>query len=348
LHRHAGTSEIVLEAALEAVAAAARICRAVQARLSEFQTITKDDKSPVTIADFASQAVVAHMLRERLGPGITLAAEESAAGLRGPERAAVRGAIVEAARLEWPGVTDDALLDAIDAGTGDPRSPAAREYGFWTLDPIDGTKGFLRGEQYAVALALIERGTPRLGVLGCPNLDPDPSLAFDRPSPCGTLLLARAGDGCQEITGLDARGPRRRARALAWREGETLTLARSVEAAHSNKGATDAVMQGAGIQIRSLYLDSQCKYAVVARGQAHAYLRLPVKPGYIERIWDHAAGALVAKEAGAIVSDAAGAALDFSHGRGLEANRGVCVAPAGVHARVIAAVQREFQGRGRD
>ena len=29
---------------------------------------------------------------------------------------------------------------------------------FWTLDPIDGTKGFLRGEQYAVALALVVEG----------------------------------------------------------------------------------------------------------------------------------------------------------------------------------------------
>ena len=40
----------------------------------------------------------------------------------------------------------------------------------WTLDPIDGTKGFLRGEQYAVCLALIEDGEVVLGVLGCPHL----------------------------------------------------------------------------------------------------------------------------------------------------------------------------------
>ena len=44
----------------------------------------------------------------------------------------------------------------------------------WCLDPIDGTKGFLRGRvgggQYCVALALLEDGVPVLGVLGCPNL----------------------------------------------------------------------------------------------------------------------------------------------------------------------------------
>lgn len=40
---------------------------------------------------------------------------------------------------------------------------------FWTLDPVDGTLGFIRGDQYAVALALIEDGEVVLGVLGCPN-----------------------------------------------------------------------------------------------------------------------------------------------------------------------------------
>lgn len=39
----------------------------------------------------------------------------------------------------------------------------------WVLDPVDGTLGFVRGDQYAIALALIEDGNAVLGVLGCPN-----------------------------------------------------------------------------------------------------------------------------------------------------------------------------------
>lgn len=39
----------------------------------------------------------------------------------------------------------------------------------WVLDPIDGTLGFVRGNQYAVALALIDKGEVVIGVLGCPN-----------------------------------------------------------------------------------------------------------------------------------------------------------------------------------
>jgi hypothetical protein len=40
----------------------------------------------------------------------------------------------------------------------------------WILDPIDGTKGFIRGEHFCVALALARHGQPTLGVLGCPNV----------------------------------------------------------------------------------------------------------------------------------------------------------------------------------
>jgi 3'(2'), 5'-bisphosphate nucleotidase len=82
-------------------------------------------------------------------------------------------------------------------------------------------------------------------------------------------------------------------------------------------------------------LDSQAKYAVVASGAADAYLRLPTRPGYIERIWDHAAGSLVATEAGAVVTDITGKPLDFSSGRGLEGNRGVVCATSVVHSRLI-------------
>ena len=40
----------------------------------------------------------------------------------------------------------------------------------WVLDPIDGTKGFMRGEHYCIALALLVNGKPTLSVMGCPNL----------------------------------------------------------------------------------------------------------------------------------------------------------------------------------
>ena len=65
------------------------------------------------------------------------------------------------------------MLSWIDRGQ-EKLDPARR---YWVLDPIDGTKGFLRKGQYAIALALIERGEIILGLLACPNLPA--SLASD-------------------------------------------------------------------------------------------------------------------------------------------------------------------------
>ncbi len=100
--------------------------------------------------------------------------------------------------MRGPNVTTDQALDWIDLGGLDPDGSQAH---YWTLDPIDGTKGFLRGEQYAIALGLIEHGRVVLGVLGCPNLiGPD-----GKP---GCLLAAVRGRGAQArpLDGHGARG----------------------------------------------------------------------------------------------------------------------------------------------
>jgi 3'(2'), 5'-bisphosphate nucleotidase len=324
----------LLPPALEAAAAAGRVCRAVQADLDRVRSSTKDDRSPVTVADFASQAVVGHFLRLRVGD-VPLVAEEDAAAMREPGAAALRGAVLEATRLAWPDALEDQMLDAIDRGRAEPHGGP-----FWTLDPIDGTKGFLRGQQYAVSLALIEGGRPMLGVMACPNLPADRGAPLDEADAAGTLYFAVRGEGAWEIAGLGSGGERRRISASASPPGSRVRACASVEEAHTNIDDVDRVLDavgGAGAPVR---LDSQCKYAVVARGQADAYLRLPTRKGYVERIWDHAAGALVATEAGAVVSDVAGAELDFGHGRGLERNRGIVCAAAWTHAAIIAAISR--------
>jgi 3'(2'), 5'-bisphosphate nucleotidase len=87
-------------------------------------------------------------------------------------------------------------------------------------------------------------------------------------------------------------------------------------------------------------MDSQAKYAAVARGEADIYLRLPTRSDYREKIWDHAAGALIVSEAGGVVSDVSGRPLEFTHGRELAANRGVIVTNGRLHHGVIEGLRR--------
>ncbi len=69
----------MLSSAIAAVAAACRVTRAVQGNMSRVAAIIKDDRSPVTIADYASQGVVAHVLRERLRGDLFIVGEETSA-----------------------------------------------------------------------------------------------------------------------------------------------------------------------------------------------------------------------------------------------------------------------------
>jgi len=86
-------------------------------------------------------------------------------------------------------------------------------------------------------------------------------------------------------------------------------------------------------------MDSQAKYASIARGAGDVYLRLPTSKSYQEKIWDHAAGDLIVREAGGEVTDVRGNRLDFSVGRTLKNNSGVVAAPKDLHPQVIEAVK---------
>ena len=334
---------LLARAALDAVAQATRVTRAVQSRLRREDRITKSDASPVTIADFAAQAVVSRVLRERLG-ALVLIAEESSQMIRGAEDAPVRTAIHEAARAGWPDARLDEVIDAIDLGAPAARDGDDRPRSFWTLDPIDGTKGFIRGNHYSVCLAYIHEGTPVVAALSCPNLSADLARPLDDADPHGTLFMATRDD---PTTARPADEPEALGRPLAQRSAvdprAAVTFCQSWEYSHSDTNLPArimAVLARDGTQFREpARIDSQCKYAVVARGQADVFIRRPREAGYIDKIWDHAPGALVASRAGCVVSDLHGRPLDFGLGSGLQANQGILVSPPGMHERVLGALR---------
>ncbi len=157
--------------AVLAVREAARLCGSVAAEIAP-DVLAKKDKSPVTVADFGSQALVARALAEAV-PDDPVIAEEDSAELRLPESTAILEQVlrhVQAVRADAGDMASPTTIDAetvcrwIDrGGTSEYRDR------FWTLDPIDGTKGFLRKEQYAVALALIVDGRVTVAALACPD-----------------------------------------------------------------------------------------------------------------------------------------------------------------------------------
>jgi len=125
------------------------------------------------------------------------------------------------------------------------------------------------------------------------------------------------------------------------------TFCESVEAAHSNHSQQGRIALALGVTRPSVRLDSQAKYATVARGAADIYLRLPVRADYEDKIWDHAAGDLIVREAGGSVTDVYGKRLNFGVGRTLKENKGFIVTSTKVHAQVLEAVQRVLKEDGK-
>eukprot|EP01104_Vermistella_antarctica_P015947 TRINITY_DN533_c1_g2_i1.p1 TRINITY_DN533_c1_g2~~TRINITY_DN533_c1_g2_i1.p1 ORF type:complete len:443 (-),score=136.60 TRINITY_DN533_c1_g2_i1:165-1388(-) len=318
--------------AVHAVLAACKVCQAVFRTHVTEDTLSRRDRSPVTVADFSAQALVNHLITQQF-PNDRIVGEEDATALRTEGGRALLEKVINMTNsvlAEQDHLPQDTILNAIDVGV-DGGGAVGRH---WALDPLDGTLGFLRGEQFAVGLALVENGQVVVGVLGCPNL----LLSLEDPEQGrGCLLVAVRGAGAYIRTLEDPTETK-----ISVTDIETASQAaftESVEAGHSDHSQASEIMSILGVTIPSIRMDSQCKYATVARGDASIYLRLPTLKGYEEKIWDHAGGHLIVKEAGGEVTDVTGKPLDFSIGRTLKSNTGVVATNGRLHREVIAAVQ---------
>lgn len=311
--------------ALAAVREAAELCQRVQEQMA-VNSIEKSDHSPVTVADFGSQALICSRLR-RAFPDDPIIAEETATVLREDGAHQALSDVIRYVRDLRPDASNEDILEWIDYGNRKEHTPR-----HWTLDPIDGTKGFLRRDQYAIALALIVDGEVQVAAVGCPNL-----TLSSYPDVKGVIALAVRGEGTElyRLSDTESLG---RPTVSDIETPEAARFSESVESAHTSHSQSAVISKLLGIVKPATRLDSQAKYVVVAGGDADIYLRLPSGRRYVENIWDHAAGMLVVEEAGGQVTDTRGARLDFNHGYQLSQNVGVVVSNGNLHLKLLQAI----------
>ncbi|CAL5183381.1 unnamed protein product [Lathyrus oleraceus] len=367
-----------LDVAVRAVQMACSLCQRVQDILiskTNHQVQSKDDNSPVTVADWSVQAVVSWILSECLGSeNISIVAEEDVHTLSKSNASELLESVVN--------TVNECLADAPRFGVEKPKSslttsevleiisrcnstggPSGR---FWVLDPVDGTLGFVRGDQYAVALALIENGEVVLGVLGCPNypmrkewlgyqhryhrivskLTSPNSESWNK----GCVLYAKKGSGkawMQPLIHVN--------KMFVWPNHAKqvfvspidnpalATFCEPVEKANSSHSFTEGLAHSVGLRKQPLRVYSMVKYAAIGRGDAEVFMKF-ARTGYKEKIWDHAAGVIIIQEAGGVVTDAGGSPLDFSKGVYLEGlDRGIIACSgASLHGKIIDAVDASW------
>lgn len=319
------TSAKEIQMAIDVVRRCGKLAHDVQSGMA-MMGLAKSDFSPVTVGDYAIQAVVGHALMEAF-PDDKLVAEESADGLAENHEGKMLEVTTKFVCRLVPEATPAKVCEWIDHGASDPGGR------FWVLDPIDGTKGYLRGGQFAVALALVEDGQVQIGVLGCPNLGENCV-----PDVCGTgaLIVARRGEGTW-FAPLTEEGDLTQLRVSTHGKMEEARVLRSLVAEHTNAGKLDELITVLGVGPEPLQMDSMAKCALLASGSGDLLLRLlsEREPDYRERIWDQAAGSLVIEEAGGKITDLEGRDLDFTAGRTLANNRGVLASNGVLHDMVL-------------
>jgi 3'(2'), 5'-bisphosphate nucleotidase len=354
-----------LDVALRAVHRASLATKKVQRQGQDKGVSDKSDATPVTIADFAAQALLIGAVHDAF-PDDVFIAEESSDILKADAdlQQRVWDLVLEFGPLNGlpvPGSKEE-MLDLIDLGSKTSKDMGRERT--WILDPVDGTKTFMKGQQYAVCLCLLENGIQKVAVLGCPNLLYDPMTPLVTEDIVdtegnGIIVGAVASQGTFFVP-LDSFADRAAHRSakldtLPPYPG-SLRFIDSEESSHVSKrhheylyrtAFPDASHRGSASVSDSLWPEDvwamQMKYIAIALNAADATFRIPGDPKFYASVWDHAGGQLILEEAGGVVTDSAGKRFDFSKGQRsfADGNWGFVVARSGeVHQVVL----REVQG----
>lgn len=342
-----------------AVLRASILTKNIQSTVKE---ISKDDDSPVTIADFAAQAIIIGTLHHAF-PNDCFLGEESSKALRADEQlcSKVYNLVRETAmstppdpeviKIPCPDTTGE-MLAWIDLGGSGQGGGEGR---FWVMDPVDGTAAFLRGQQYAVSLALIENGREVVGVLGCPNISPDMTRVTEDDVDTvgfGIMLTAVRGQGATWGTMTPQGLHELKALPLQSPEPRLPSKLHIVGCTACNVTRHDQIAQlAAKFQVKfpdTQIWSSHIRYAALIVGDANAHFWIPAGPSSKMYIWDHAGSQLIFTEFGGKVTDLDGKPVDFGAGRALNRNEGLIVAREDIYEPVLAAMREIIEEKRED
>ncbi len=268
---------------------------------------SKDDASPVTIADLASQAILLGDIAE-LAPDERIFAEESTSSITNPEDLNKVQEVVEEILSKTISIHE--IKERINY-RGNEKSTTR-----WYVDPIDGTKGYLKGLFYAVAIARTVGDTLNNSWMAVP------CKKELMPEICGFLFNATKGKGVTKISIKSGKTLSVLPKITHPNDENRLRLVAS--RAHETVDLPGFVNDQTEVQLVSM--DSQAKYAALANGVADIYPRKPSRSFGSFFCWDHLPGMLLVQETGGIVTDLTGKLLDWSDGERLINNLGIFAA----------------------
>ncbi|KUI73862.1 3'(2'),5'-bisphosphate nucleotidase [Cytospora mali] len=344
-----------LEVAFEVIQQAAKLSEYILSQAQDHGAIgmgvvSKDDLSPVTIADFAIQALLTSTLHGHF-PEDKFVGEESASELKENPTLHDRvwGALQHTQSLGQDGTNSlvrypespEQMCEVIDwCGFGTPDVGGR----IWVFDPIDGTENFVKGLVYAINVALLEDGKQVLSAVGCPNLSmnvqfPASDNSLD-PDGEGGIVFAVRGHGAftRKLHGSLDQVPTRQIPKHA----ETASSLRSVTAVNTSGLVTihQAVASRLHVEFPgSILLPWVIRWVLLALNVGNTTFWAYKSRSRLAKIWDHAGAMLLFEEVGGKVTDVDGKDINWVAGRKMVANYGIVAAPSNLHGSILATLQ---------
>ncbi|KAK9423762.1 putative Myo-inositol-monophosphatase [Seiridium unicorne] len=324
--------------------------------------IEKDDLSPVTVADFAIQALLTASIHH-VFPDDKFVGEESAADLR--ESPALLDRVwallqrlkqAEAQSLCKLPSSPEQMCEMIDwCGLGKPGGVESGRV--WIFDPIDGTQTFVKGQAYAINVALLEGGKQLLSIVGCPTIPVDAKVPITDdtkdPTGRGLVVFAAKGYGTHVRPLADSAGQVQTRKIEPHAETATLADLRSVTCFNTLvSGIDDAhqtIVERLGVAFPGCDLLGWVpRWVTLALGAANMTVWVYRRRDRFAKIWDHAGAMLLFEEVGGKITDVDGKDIDLTVGRKLTSNYGFIAAPKNLHATVLQTVHDVLKEQGKD
>jgi len=273
-------------------------------RKEGFETFQKNDDSPVTLADYASQLYLINNLKEKY-PEDQIVAEEKFNTYLNKN-------------------TQDVIKKCYGSLGLDPiedikkilnyRGPLSTRQ--WTIDPIDGTKGFQKNLTYAVGIGFMVKSKLCVAVISVPSYKESGKAIFVAEKDQG----AKVSYDNRNFVSIHVS-----------KEGN-IEFAQMCRSLHYDKSWVKEFAHLAKIK-RFFQIDSMAKFCMVADGTADLYIKpLDKNRSYS---WDFLPGTLMVKEAGGNVSDLKGKNVIFKNEKCIVNSPGLIVSNGILHKEIL-------------
>ncbi len=273
-----------------------------------YQSYIKQDKSPVTLADYASQIYIISKLKE-IYPNDSIVAEESYSSQLNLRPEKIIQNCFNALNLNVKLNFRDIL---------NYRGPKSERQ--WSIDPIDGTKGYQEGLSYAIGIGLMSNYEKTLSIIGVPNYNEEGVAIF----------VANKNHGAQASYG------GKKFVTIKVSEQKNINQSFLCHSLHYDEPWVMKLAKILGIE-KFIQIDSMAKFCMIADGSAELYLK-PMKMD-LSYIWDFLPGDLLVNEAGGVVTDLNGKPAQYVQNKCVITAPGLISSNGNFHKEILEAIR---------